>query len=132
MKVHLKLNGRVIPATLADNRTAREFAAMLPLKITMHDLFGREKFGPLPRAISGRGTRTQTYQVGDMVCWAPGPDVAIFYRHDGQKISGRMHVLGRLDSGVEAFGVPGPLEVTIEEPARHCVRITQERGAIPA
>ena len=128
MKVHLKLNGRVIQATLADNRTAREFAAMLPLKITMHDLFNREKFGPLPRAVSGRGTRTQAYQVGDMVCWAPGPDVAIFYRHDGQKISGRMHVLGRLDFGVEEFGIAGPLEVTIEVPASDHVRHTHERG----
>ncbi|MES1265160.1 MAG: cyclophilin-like fold protein, partial [Variovorax sp.] len=58
MKIQLKLNGRVIPATLADNDTAREFVAMLPLTITMHDLFKREKFGPLPCAISGRGTRT--------------------------------------------------------------------------
>ena len=30
MKVHLKLNGRVIPATLADNPVAQEFVAMLP------------------------------------------------------------------------------------------------------
>lgn len=118
MKVHLKLNGRVIPATLADNQAAREFVAMMPLTITMHDLFKREKFGPLPKAISGQGTPTRRYQVGDMICWSPGPDVAIFYRHDGQKISGRIHVLGKLDFGVEEFGVPGPLEVTIEVPAR--------------
>lgn len=122
MKVHLKLNGRVIPATLADNQTAREFVAMLPLTITMHDMFKREKFGPLPRAISGQGARTRGYQVGDMICWSPGPDVAIFYRHDGQKIRGRLHVLGKLDFGVEEFGVPGPLEVTIEVPARDSTR----------
>jgi hypothetical protein len=117
MKIHLKLNGEVVPATLADNRTAQEFIAMLPLTITMHDLFKREKFGPLPVAISGKGTRTRAYEVGDIVCWAPGPDVAIFYRHDGQKIRGGMHVLGRIDSGAEAFCAPGPLQVTIEVPA---------------
>ena len=49
MKIHLKLNGKVIPATLADNQTAQEFTAMLPLTITMHDLFKREKFGPAPQ-----------------------------------------------------------------------------------
>jgi hypothetical protein len=117
MKIHLKLNGKVISATLADNRTAREFAAMLPLTITMHDLFEREKFGALPAAISGKGTSTQAYEVGDMICWAPGPDVAIFYRQDGRTISGAIHALGKLDFGAEEFGVPGPLAVTIELPA---------------
>ena len=28
----------------------------------------------------------RTYQVGDVVYGPPGPDVAVFYRHDGQKI----------------------------------------------
>ncbi|MDM0018513.1 cyclophilin-like fold protein [Variovorax saccharolyticus] len=116
MKIHLKLDGKVIPATLADNPTAREFAAMLPLAITMHDLFNREKFGPLPRAISRRRTRTRSRacEAGDMICWAPGPDLAIFHRHDGQKIRGGFHVLGRLDEGAEAFGVAGAVEVRIE------------------
>ena len=116
MKIHLKFNGKVIPATLARNKTAQEFVAMLPLTITMHDLFKREKFGPLPRAISGKGRRTRACAVGDMVCWAPGPDLAIFHRHDGQKISGGFRVLGKLDFGAEEFSVPGPLEVTIEVP----------------
>ncbi len=108
MKIHLKLNGKAIPATLADNRTARAFAAMLPLTITMHDLFGREKFGPLPNAIAGGGTQTAAYEVGDMVCWTAGPDMSIFHRQDGQPLSGGWQILGRLDSGAQAFGVPGP------------------------
>ncbi len=114
MKVHLLLNDEVIAATLADNDTAREFIAMLPMTITMHDMFGREKFGPLPKGISGRGTSTQRYEIGDMVCWSPGPDLTIFHGHDGQAISGAVQVLGRLDAGVEAFRAPGPIEVRIE------------------
>jgi len=117
MKIELRLNGKVIPATLADNRTAQEFVAMLPLTITMHDLFGREKFGALPLPVSAKGKRTRAYAIGDIVCWAPGPDVAIFYRHDGQTISGALHLLGRIDVGVEAFSEPGPLQVTIETAA---------------
>ena len=89
----------MISATLAANKTAQEFTAILPLTITMHDLFKREKFGPLPRAISGRGTRTNAYEVGDVVCWTPGPDVAIFYRQDGQTIRGAMHLLASSISG---------------------------------
>ena len=116
MKIHLKLNGQVVAATLADNPAARAFAAMLPLAITMHDLFNREKFGPLPGAIPGRRTKTRSRacEVGDMICWAAGPDLAIFHRHDGQKIKGGFHVLGKLDGGAQAFSVPGPLEVRIE------------------
>ncbi|VTU45815.1 cyclophilin-like fold protein [Variovorax sp. PBL-E5] len=122
MKIHLKLNGKVFAATLARSRTARELAAMLPLTITLHDLFRREKFGPLPRPISGKGTRTRAYEVGDLVCWGPGPDLSIFYRHDGQTISGGIHVIGKLDAGAEAFDVPGPLNVTLEWPASDIAR----------
>jgi hypothetical protein len=118
MKIHLQLNGKAITATLANNRTAREFVAMLPLTITMHDLFKREKFGPLPRPISGKGTRTQTYEVGDIICWGPGPDVSVFYRHDGQPISGGIHVLGKLDFGAEEFSGSDPFEVRFEAPGR--------------
>lgn len=114
MKVHLILNGKVIPATLADNDTARAFIAMLPLTITMHDLFGREKFGPLPKAIPDRGTSTRRYEVGDMICWSPGPDLTIFHNHDGQEIRGASQLLGRIDSGIEALRAPGPIEVRIE------------------
>jgi len=116
MKIQFKLNGEVVSATLADEPAALEFVAMLPLTITMHDLFRREKFGPLPSPMAGSRTRTRAYKVGDIICWAPGPDLAIFHRHDGQKITGAFHVLGKLDSGADAFAVPGPLEVTIEVP----------------
>lgn len=114
MKVHLILNDKVVAATLADNDTAREFVAMLPMTITMHDLFGREKFGPLPRSITGSGMRTKSYEVGDMICWSPGPDLTIFHRHDGQAISGAIQVLGRVEAGIEAFSMPGPVQVRIE------------------
>jgi hypothetical protein len=52
----------------------------------MNDLFGREKFAQLPRPISAAGPRSSSYEVGDIILWSPGPDVAIFYRHDGQSI----------------------------------------------
>ena len=81
----------------------------------MNDLFGREKFAHLPRAISEGGKRTRTYQVGDVVYWSPGPDVAIYYRHDGSSIpSPGIIVMGKIDSGIEALNVPGSVKVTIE------------------
>jgi len=132
MKIHLKLNGQVIPATLADNATAREFAAMLPLTITMHELFRREKFGALPSPVSAAGTQTAICEPGDMICWAPGPDLAIFHRRDGQPTRGAFHRLGRLDFGADAFAAPGPLEVAIELAAAAVERTTAAAPRGPA
>jgi len=66
MKIRLSVNNKVLTATLADNKTARDFISLLPLTLTMNDLFGREKYARLPRAISQEGKRTHTYQIGDL------------------------------------------------------------------
>ena len=54
MKINIKISGRTLTATLADNPTAQDFVSLLPLKVSMNDLFGGEKYGDLPRAISGK------------------------------------------------------------------------------
>ncbi len=80
----------------------------------MNDLFEREKFAHLPRAISTEGKRTHAYEIGDAY-WPPGPDVAVFYRHDGQKIPAPgVIVIGKIDSGVKEVDVPGSVRVTFE------------------
>src|SRR5438477_8841727 len=115
MKIILKTADKEITATLIDSETTRDFVSLLPLKLAMDDLFGREKFGHLPRAISEGGKRTRTYEVGDVIYWSPGPDVAMFYRHDGQSIpSPGIIVMGKIDSGLEALSVPGSVKVIIE------------------
>jgi hypothetical protein len=115
MKIRVTLNGKTITATLIDSETTRDFISLLPLTLTMNDLFGREKFGHLPKTISEGGERTRTYEVGDVIYWSPGPDVAMFYRHDGQSIPlPGIIFMGKIDSGVEALNVPGSVKVTIE------------------
>src|SRR5258707_15369577 len=115
MKIRLRIGDKALTATLIDGKTARDFVSLLPLTLTMNDLFGREKFAHLPRAISTEGKRTHTYEVGDIAYWSPGPDVAIYYQHDGEKIpEPGIIVIGKLDSGVDAFNVPGSVEVKIE------------------
>ncbi|MHC5832743.1 MAG: cyclophilin-like fold protein, partial [Nostoc sp.] len=53
--------------------------------------------------------------IGDVIYWSPGPDVAIYYRHDGEEIPDPgIIAIGKIDAGVEAFNVPGSVEVTIE------------------
>jgi hypothetical protein len=81
----------------------------------MSDLFGREKAGPLPRAISVDGPHSSSYELGDIGYWSPGHDLAIYYRQDGDRIpSPGIIKVGHLDSGIEAFAVTRTLDVTIE------------------
>ena len=115
MKIRLTIDGKTTTATLIDSETTRDFVSLLPLALTMNDLFRREKFAHLPRAISTGGETSHTYEVGDIAYWSPGSDVAVFYRHDGQKIPHPgIIVIGKLDSGADAFDVPGSIQVTIE------------------
>jgi hypothetical protein len=115
MRLNLKVNGKSLEVTLRESETTRDLVSLLPLTLTMNDLFGREKFGHLPRAISDSGERTHSYQAGEIVYWSPGPDIAVFYRHDGQTIPAPgLIIIGEVESGVETLNVPGSLEVTIE------------------
>ncbi len=120
-RVRITVSGKSIVAALADSEAARDFASLLPLTLTMNDLFRREKFAPLPRGISQQGTRTHDYAVGTIGYWAPGPDVAIFYRQDGERIPDPgLIVLGKVKAGIEAFDVRGTIEATIEISAGNC------------
>lgn len=105
---------------------------MLPLTITLHDLFGREKFGALPGPVAGEGPRAQVCETGDMICWTAGPDLAIFHRQDGRTIEGGFTVLGRLDFGAEAFGTPGPIDVRIALAAPAPAELTPAGCPAPA
>ncbi len=80
----------------------------------MNDLFGREKFGKLPKALSEKGPRTHSYEVGDLAYWSPDHDVAIYYRQDGESIpSPGVIPVAKIHVGAEAFNVPGSVKVTI-------------------
>jgi len=115
IKIRITANGKVMTATMADNQTARDFVAMLPLTLTMDDLFGREKFATLPKAASPGGPRQHAYRVGQIAFWSPKNDVAVFYRHDGQTVPNPgLIILGEIEAGVEALNVPGQVTVTFE------------------
>jgi hypothetical protein len=115
VKLRIKARDVVLSATLVDSSTARDFVALLPLTLTMNDLFGREKFGSLPRPLAAGGDRTHTYEIGDIAYWSPGPDIAIYYRDDGQRIPDPGIVLvAKITAGVEALRVAGSMVVTIE------------------
>jgi hypothetical protein len=114
VKIEITVGDRTVTATLSDNATAKDFVSLLPITLTLHDLFGREKAGGLPRPISEQGKRTSSYEVGDLGYWSPNSDIAIYYHQDGQTIpSPGIIIFGKFDSGVETLQVPGSVKVTI-------------------
>ena len=114
MKIRISIADKVVIATVADNATARDFVSVLPLSLSMKDLFGREKYGDLPKALSENGPRKNTYEVGDIAYWSPDQQFAIYYHQDGDSIpSPGVIPIAKIDAGAEAFNVPGSVKVTI-------------------
>ena len=109
MRIRLTIGHSAATATLLDNETARDFASLLPLTLDMHDLFGREKPGQLPRGLAEGGAHQFSYEVGDVGYWPPLHDVAIFYGDDGRRTipSPGIIVLGRIDSGLDVVASAG-------------------------
>lgn len=65
--------------TLQSSQTAREFAQLLPLTLTMPDLNGNEKHAPLPRSLPTNAVRPGTIRTGDVLLY--GSDtVVVFYK----------------------------------------------------
>ena len=115
MKININIGGKILVASLADNATARDFVSLLPLHLSMKDLFGREKYGDLPKKLSENGPRKNRYQVGDIAYWSPNHQFAVYYHQDGESIpSPGIIPIAKMDAGTEAFNVSGSVKVTIE------------------
>lgn len=115
MKINITVSGKTVTATVMDNPIAKDFVSLLPLTMSMKDLFGREKFGHLQRALSEKGPRTSRYEVGDIAYWSPTHDFAVYYHQDGETIpSPGIIPIGKIKGGAEVFNVRGSVKVTIE------------------
>jgi hypothetical protein len=114
MKITLKFNDRTLTATLADNPTARDFASLLPLTLTLKDYAATEKISDLPKKLStGDAPAGHEPSAGDIAYYAPWGNLALF--HKDFDYSAGLVRLGWIESGVEALRRPGPLKVTIEQ-----------------
>ena len=112
MKVRIDIDGTSVTASFDDNRTARDFVALLPLKLTLEDYGDKEKIGYLPRKLATDdapdGTKPST---GDVTYYAPWGNLAIF--HGDFRYSTGLVKLGRIDAGIDVFRRRGPVNVTI-------------------
>jgi hypothetical protein len=114
MRIRVDVEGTVMAATLEDTAVARDFAALLPLELSIADYALTEKIADLPRKLSLAGTPAGTdTHAGDISYYAPWGNLALFYRNSGHA-KGLVR-LGRLDDprGVDALRRRGPLRAKI-------------------
>jgi hypothetical protein len=113
MKINLKLRDRTLTATLYDTPTARDFASLLPLTLTLEDYSKTEKISDLPRKLTREGAPAGADpSVGDIAYYAPWGNLALFYKDF--RYSDGLILLGKLDGGAETLSVPGSVKVMIE------------------
>jgi len=116
MKLKITIGETILTASLIKSKTTDDFIKLLPLSLTMNDLFGREKYGELPTTISTEGKHSFKYEVGDIAYWSPSHDLAIYYKNDGESIPNPgIIIIGKIESDMSAFNVTGSVKVNIEK-----------------
>ena len=114
MKIRMTVDGTELTATLTDSQATQDFLALLPLTLTLEDYAGTEKVSDLPARLSTEGApEGSDPSVGDIAYFAPWGNLAIYYRDFGY--SNGLVILGKIDGGLEAFGVSGSVNATIEQ-----------------
>ena len=113
MKIRLTVDGRSATATLYDNATARDFAALLPLSLSMEDYATIERVSALPRKLSTRGAPDGMAAVaGELAHYAPWGNLAIFIKDGAYATS--LLPLGKVDGGLSLLARPAPYTLRIE------------------
>ncbi|MBE9020854.1 hypothetical protein IQ272_32955 [Chroococcidiopsidales cyanobacterium LEGE 13417] len=113
MKIGIKVQDKVVTATLIDNPTTQDFISLLPLTLTLEDYARTEKISNLPERLSTEDAPPGSDPaVGDIAYYAPWGNLAIYYRDFGY--SDGLVILGKIDGGIEALNVPGSVNVTID------------------
>ena len=115
MKIRLTVDGQVATATLHDNASARDFAALLPLSLTLTDYARVERIADLPRRLTrGRAESTLPIKAGDLAYYAPWGNLAVFVEDGPGNYTGDLMHLGVVETGLHTLQRPGPLQVRIE------------------
>lgn len=113
MKIRIVTEDRVAFADLDDNAAARAFVALLPLRLVLTDYAATEKIADLPGKLTTAGSPPGfAPKAGAVTYYAPWGNLAIFVE-DFSRSAGLVE-LGRITSGLEILGRPGPIPVTIE------------------
>jgi len=109
-RITVTTGNEVLPATLNDSPAARDFAAMLPLELSLRDFHGTEKIADLPRKLDTTGApKSYMPTAGDITLYAPWGNLAIFYKPFQD--SPGLVPLGKFDSPLEGHLKDGPVRI---------------------
>lgn len=112
MKITVTMGETVLAATLDATPAARDFAAMLPLTLTLSDYHGIEKVADLGRRLDSTGMPgSYTPKAGDITQYAPWQNLALFLK-PFQNSAGLVR-LGQFDGDFSILAQPGEVSVTI-------------------
>lgn len=111
--ITVRVGGRSFAATLEDNATARAFAALLPMTVTMNEMNGNEKYHYLSENLPTDSYRPGTIRNGDLMLYGSSC-VVLFYETFSSSYSYTR--IGRLDnpSGLASALGRGNVNVTFE------------------
>jgi hypothetical protein len=113
MKIRLIVGNQHATANLYDNATARDFAALLPLSLTMEDYASIERVANLPRKLAIQEAPEGLAPVaGELTHYAPWGNLAIFI--EGRSYARSLLPLGKVDEGLSMLAQPGPYRLRIE------------------
>lgn len=107
----ITVNGRTLTAKLEDNATTRAFIEKLPTSLKMENLYGREmcyRYGK--GGLAESATRSDRYEVGDIIYWPPRGSFVILYKQNGEEFE-RVQI-GHIDGDVSLFDGSGDMEVS--------------------
>jgi hypothetical protein len=112
-RIHVIVGDETLSATLDDTPAGRDFAALLPLELTLSDYNATEKVADLPRKLDTRdASASYTPKTGDVTYYAPWGNLAIFYKPF--RTSNGLVRLGAFDGPIDALLKDGPIPVRIE------------------
>lgn len=113
IQIRIISEDKVVTATLNRSQAAQDFAAILPLTLTLKDYGQTEKVSDLPQKLSTTGSASgYTPGKGDIAYYAPWGNLAIFRRDFGY--SNGLMKLGQIDKGLEVLDVSGTIQVIFE------------------
>lgn len=106
----MTVNERRFPIALADNTTARAFAAQLPLTLDMGELNGNEKHAKLPTSLPANASRPGTIRKGDLMLYGVDTLVVFYSTFDSMYSYTR---IGRVDDPAGLAQALGPRSARI-------------------
>ncbi len=113
IRIRITVGSHTVSATLDDTPSGRDFAAMMPLELTLSDYSRTEKIADLPGRLSTDGApRSYAASSGDITYYAPWGNLAIFYK-SFPSASGLVR-LGRIEGSMEPLLQNGQFEARLE------------------